>query len=732
MEALGPNDPPTVGSYRLAAVLGSGGMGRVYLAFSPSGRRVAIKVIRPDLVQETHIRQRFAREVAASRAVSGFFAAPVIDADLDADPPWLATAFIPGPSLNAAIHDAGPLPMASVRALGAALAEALTAVHAAGLIHRDLKPANVLLAPDGPRLIDFGISSLADSGTLTHAGAMMGSPGFMSPEQVQGKPVGPPTDIFAFGAVLAFTVTGTGPFGVGSVPAMLYRSVHAPPELAQVPDELRPLLAACLSKDPARRPDLATILRELTGGQGAADMFPPGWLAAAFAQAPITIETPPPLMGPTPAPLGTTPIPPNPPTDSRPPGATPSGARGSADMATREQSISPTPIPVAGEPTVRQEPAEPAPFSWARTTPEEPPLQPSRQPRPSRRRLLIGAIGAVGAAGAAAAGTTAWLLLDDDAPASRTLRWKFRTVGTTFSRPRVAGDFVYVSSNDGTLYALRTSTGAAAWKYRTNAALGSAPFTLGGVVYLGADDTNLYAIDAVTGQQRWAYQTGGIVHTAVGGGGVVYVGSADFHLYAVDAVAGTLRWKFPTENDTHSPTMAGETVYVGSSDTNLYAVDASSGEQRWKFPTSGAVSGIPAVMGGMVYFGSGDETLYAVDAGSGNKAWTFGGVSVGAGPTIANGVVYMGGNDRTLHALRATSGEKLWTFRAAGDVSAPTVVGNTVYVGSSDANLYAIDAATGAQRWAYPASSGVHTVAVADGIAYFGTDDNELCAVRVG
>ncbi|ONH32404.1 serine/threonine protein kinase [Pseudofrankia asymbiotica] len=732
MEALGPNDPTTVGSYRLAAVLGSGGMGRVYLAFSPSGRRVAIKVIRPDLVQETHIRQRFAREVAASRAVSGFFAAPVIDADLDADPPWLATAFIPGPSLNAAIRDAGPLPVTSVRALGAALAEALAAVHAAGLVHRDLKPANVLLASDGPRLIDFGISSLADSGTLTHAGAMMGSPGFMSPEQVQGNQVGPATDIFAFGAVLAFTVTGTGPFGVGSVPAMLYRSVHAPPDLSQVPDELLPLLSACLSKDPASRPDLTTILRQLTGGQGAADMFPPGWLAAAFATAPITIATPPPLAGPTPAPLGTTPIPPSPPIADRAPGAAPAGSRGSADMATREQSLAPTPIPVAGEPTVRQEPARPAPIPRAPTAPEEPPDQPSQQARPSRRRLLAGVIGAVGAVGVAAAGTTAWLLLDDDAPAARTLRWKFRTVGTTFSRPRVAGDFVYASSNDGTLYALRTSTGTQAWKFTTKAALGSAPFTLGGVVYLGADDTNLYAIDAVTGLQRWAYKTGGIVHSAVGGGGIVYVGSADHNLYAVDAVAGTRRWQFTTDNDTHSPAFAGETVYVGSSDTNLYAVDASSGDQRWAFPTSGAVSGIPAVMGGTVYFASGDGTLYTAETGSGKKGWTFGDVSVDAGPTIANGVLYIGGKDRTLHALRATTGEKLWTFRASGDVSAPTVVGDTVYVGSSDTNLYALDAATGAQRWAFPASSGVHTVAVVDDTAYFGTDDNELCAVRVG
>lgn len=713
-------------------------MGRVYLAYSPSGRRVAIKVIRPDLVQQRHIRLRFAREVAASRAVSGFFTAGVIDADIEANPPWLATAFVPGPSLNAAVRDAGPLPIASVQALGAALAEALSAVHSAGLIHRDLKPANVLLAPDGPRLIDFGISALEDAGSLTHAGAVMGSPGYMSPEQINGQTVGPETDIFAFGAVLTFAVTGTGPFGVGSLPSMLYRSVHNPPDLTKVPDELRPLLALCLDKEPARRPDLDTILRSLTGGAPAADMFPDGWLPAALAKTPIPTGPMPPIpFGPTPTPIGTTPVP----MPGRGGTPVPVGARqtsGATSEDTRELG-GPAVSPVATGPQGTQ-PQGTQVTSLApvpgRTT-AEPVSQPPRQ-GVSRRWLLGGAVGAVVAA---AAGTTAWQLLDDGggsdqndarpAVARGAVRWRFPTTGTVLGRSRVAGDLVYAGSNDGTLYAMRTSNGEQAWKYTTKGAIGSAPLALGGVVYLGGDDGNLYAFDATTGHVRWTYTTGGIVHSPAGGGGLVYVGSADHNLHAVDISTGKRRWTFAAGNDTHSPALAGETVYVGSSDTNLYALDAFAGTKRWAYATTGAVSGVPAVLGGTVYFGSTDGTLYAVDTATGDRAWTFDGVNVGSGPAIANGTVYAGGTNRTLYALRATTGEKLWGFAASGDVGAPTVVGDTVYFGTSDANFYAVNAATGALRWKVASTSGVHTVAIAGDTAYFGTDDNTFYALAI-
>jgi eukaryotic-like serine/threonine-protein kinase len=259
-DELQPGDPERIGPYRLRGRLGAGGMGRVYLGLSPGGRAVAIKVIRAELAQDPEFRARFRREVAVARTVSGLYTAPVLDADADGPEPWLATAYVPGPSLADAVSQHGPLPPASVLMLAAGLAEGLSAIHAAGVVHRDLKPPNVLLADDGPRVIDFGISRAAEASALTHTGLVVGSPGFMSPEQAEGREVGPPSDVFSLGAVLAFAATGQGPFGSGSTPALVYRVVHNPPDLDLVPAGIRPLVERCLAKDPALRPTAAALL----------------------------------------------------------------------------------------------------------------------------------------------------------------------------------------------------------------------------------------------------------------------------------------------------------------------------------------------------------------------------------------------------------------------------------------------------------------------------------------
>jgi Protein kinase domain/WD domain, G-beta repeat len=261
-------DPPSVGPYRLLGRLGTGGMGQVYLAGSPGGRLVAIKVIRPELAEEPGFRARFAHEVAAARNVSGMFTAAVVDADPDAELPWMATAYVPGPSLGDAVDDQGPLPVASVLVLAAGLAEALQAIHRAGVVHRDLKPSNVLLAADGPRVIDFGISRAREHSRLTTTGAVMGSPGFLSLEQAVGLAVGPPSDVFSLGAVLAFAATGDSPFGSGPTPALLYRVVNQPADLSDVPDRLRPLIEHCLAKEPASRPESGELLAQLSAEVG--------------------------------------------------------------------------------------------------------------------------------------------------------------------------------------------------------------------------------------------------------------------------------------------------------------------------------------------------------------------------------------------------------------------------------------------------------------------------------
>jgi len=271
LDELQAGDPRRIGPYWLEGRLGSGGMGRVYLGRSPGGRNVAIKVIRSDLAESPDFRARFAREVAAARKVSGIFTAPVVDADLEGPVPWLATAYVAGPSLADAVADRGPMPAALVLRLAAGLAEGLAAIHSVGVVHRDLKPANVLLAEDGPRLIDFGISRSMETSALTRTGMVVGSPGFMSPEQAEGRPVGPPSDVFSLGAVLTFAATGEGPFGEGSTVALLYRVVTSEPYTQGVPDEIRPLIERCLAKDPRQRPTAAQLLDRLSTADVVAD-----------------------------------------------------------------------------------------------------------------------------------------------------------------------------------------------------------------------------------------------------------------------------------------------------------------------------------------------------------------------------------------------------------------------------------------------------------------------------
>ncbi|MCZ4124553.1 protein kinase domain-containing protein [Streptomyces sp. H39-S7] len=316
MEQLGPGDPRQVAQYRISARLGAGGMGQVYLARSPGGRSVAVKVVRADLAQDPQFRVRFAREVEAAKRVSGVFTAPVIDADPNADPPWLATGYVAGPSLTSAVTEFGPLPENSVRMLVAGLAEALVAIHRAGLVHRDLKPSNVLLALDGPKVIDFGIAKALESVGLTMTGLTIGSPGFMAPEQVTGGEVTFATDIFALGAVLVFAATGRSPFGTGPTPALLYRVVNDEVGVDDLPAGLRRLAQSCLAKDPAQRPTAARILDGLDSPDLApTSTFDSGgpWLPAPLTRAIMRqsglLEEEPTVLDPAPA-APATPAPP--------------------------------------------------------------------------------------------------------------------------------------------------------------------------------------------------------------------------------------------------------------------------------------------------------------------------------------------------------------------------------------------------------------------------------------
>ncbi|MFJ8147124.1 protein kinase [Streptomyces sp. NPDC096048] len=300
-QPLQDDDPRAVGGYRLAARLGAGGMGRVYLSHTQGGRPVAIKVVRSELADDPAFRRRFGREIKSARQVKGAYTAELIDADADGTPPWLATLYVPGPALSDVVARSGPLPAPAVLWLMAGVAEALQVIHGAGIVHRDLKPSNVLLASDGPRVIDFGISVAADSTAHTATGAAIGTPQFMAPEQAAGGDVTAATDIFSLGQTAAFAALGEPLYGDGPAVSVLYRIVHSEPDLSGLPEQLRALIARCMAADPGDRATAAEVLewcrREL-GRDAEAGAGPAVWQEVAGPE----VTVPPPAPVPQPAP----------------------------------------------------------------------------------------------------------------------------------------------------------------------------------------------------------------------------------------------------------------------------------------------------------------------------------------------------------------------------------------------------------------------------------------------
>ncbi|MEV5613646.1 serine/threonine-protein kinase [Streptomyces sp. NPDC052225] len=298
---LQADDPTVVAGYRIAARLGAGGMGRVYLSHTQGGRPVAIKVVRPEIADDPDFRRRFRREMEAARRVRGAYTAELIDGDADGTPPWLATLYVPGPSLAEAVARRGPMPVPAVLWLMAGVAEALQAIHGAGIVHRDLKPSNVLLASDGPRVIDFGISLASGISSHTVTGTSIGTPQFMAPEQAAAGAAGAvtaATDVFSLGQTAAFAALGEPLYGDGPAVSVLYRIVHDEPDLSRLPARLRPLMARCLAADPADRAGLAEIVewcrREL-GPDADAGAGPAVWREAMGPE--VTVPGPVPSAG---------------------------------------------------------------------------------------------------------------------------------------------------------------------------------------------------------------------------------------------------------------------------------------------------------------------------------------------------------------------------------------------------------------------------------------------------
>jgi len=757
MLPLSAEDPRTIGEFRLHARLGAGGMGRVYLASSPGGRAVAVKVVHPHLARDTAFLGRFRREVAAALAVNGGYAVPVVATGPDDDPPWLATAYVPGPSLHEVVSANGPMPQHAVLKLTAGLAEALRVIHDCGLVHRDLKPGNVLLATDGPRVIDFGIARALDGTVLTSAESLLGTPSFMSPEQAQGRPAGPASDVFSLGGVVYFAATGHYPFGTGHPAAMLFRIVHGEPELERMPPGLRDLTAACLAKDPAQRPAPAQLAAALM------NVTPPGEDPATFWPAPMArllVDYQARLgLGP---PAGDAPRPATEidvPSSGWSPAATaqdPGAAQARAAVAALGRAPGGYPDRAGdGEPTPQTRLDRPSP----RAAPPSPPGLGRRRALASLAGMAAGGVVVAAfelARPGQAAGSVAGHLANGamrPPPRPGTKIWSALASGPV-EAIAVGDGSVFAGTAQNTVLAVNAATGKMAWQRATSHAFNTRLAVAGqAVVIADGVDGGLYALDAAHGQQLWSVKSSGVLGLATAGqavyAGVAVKTSLTGGVTALSANGGDVLWtsQFPQSVDTNGGlALAGDTLYVTTQEGEIYAYSTSSGTKRWRISGRGVTFGAapPVVAGGVLYVSSANSSpkVYAVHAANGRPIWqkSLGVAQFPAYLAAADDVVFAAVtlNDQSsgqsagyLSALNAATGQQLWKVRVAGAVSlGPTVAGGTVYTGSNNGVLDAWQATTGNHLWSFEAADAIGTNIVAsDGVVYFGSNDYHVYAV---
>ncbi|MEU9352286.1 PQQ-binding-like beta-propeller repeat protein [Streptomyces griseoloalbus] len=761
METLQPDDPRELGSYRLLRRLGAGGMGRVYLARSPGGRTVAVKVVRPDLAADAGFRARFRHEAEIAKAVSGRFTAPVVDADPEASLPWLATSYVLGPDLTDVVAAHGALPERTVHALAAGLAAALQEVHAAGLVHRDLKPSNVLLAADGPRVIDFGIARAVDASRMTQTGVVVGSPGYMSPEQAQGKDVGTAGDVFSLGAVLAFAATGRGAFGDGasSHAALLYQIVHGEPDLTGVPQSLLGLVRACLLKDPAQRPAPAQIVSALA--PGGVEQVLTDWLPSAVASTIAThaagiLDLEAPDAAPAGASFG--------PAPTMTPG---SAATGNPAQAYGSHPAGP-PAPGYGSaptPGYGHRPAGPTtPAGPAHGGPGTPPPGTVRAGEPdtggtgrSRRRVLGLALGAAAGVAAAGGGAAWWLGRDGDdsdpttdaagrggsaEPAGERFTtpppgvapqplWHKSAAedSTSTGVPLLAHDGLLLISGEP-LVAYDVRTGEARWSKKDACRPGEPLLFHGGKVFLADGDYDgvLVALDVTSGEEVWRSRLGKsvTVESAIAiDDRHVYVTANDYGesrsatqyrtaVAAISHTTGRQVWlqkrDWGTRDYDVQGNVSGTYLVYADSNENLTVRDTATGAQLWTKKIGDDWSWQPTIANGLVLL-PGDE-LTAVDADTGDTRWTLSPNGRGGfgNPSVIDGVLYVSDDDDGVWAVNVRTGKRTWLCDDL-DVEGPETflrAGSSLYgaTGSLDGGIVALEAGTGKVRWVYDDNKG--------------------------
>nr|WP_274388929.1 serine/threonine-protein kinase [Streptomyces cavernae] len=678
MEALRDADPRRIGPYEVLGRLGAGGMGEVYLAQSRTGLRLAVKVVRSEHAEDRTFRARFRQEVRAAQTIggAGTYTARVVDADTEAERPWMATEFVDGPNLRDAVLDGGALPADAVRVLAAALAEALTAIHAKGMVHRDLKPSNILLAPDGPRVIDFGIVRALEATALTRTGTVVGSVGYVSPEQIRnGAQVGPASDVFSLGAVLAYAAGGREPFGEGQDSVVLLRILTGDVDLPAVPKEHLPLVESCLRDDPGARPTPADVIAATGHTTGSLrEHLRAGWYAAGAPDGPEAADG------------GERWIP----------------AHDSGERQSRVEYVAPM--------TVTDVPAV---------------VEPSPQP-PSRRRLLRALTGGAGVV--AAGGLGGWLLLRDSSdgggraaggpgatarsspsktPGTPRVGWQYKVQGLAGRRGPCAGlspdgKRLYVGGADGSLHAVDLN-GVNVWNTALGGDVMSPLATADGVYCLlfdGQEGASKLCALSHAGKVRWTKPLAADnSQIPVASGRLVlvsYSSTSDAGGVRAFAPDGSVRWSTPTgPAPTSEPVVADGVVYVGTFGDEVQALDAATGKRLWSARV-GTDAGRPTVVGDTLVVGSsGEQPLHGISL-NGSPLWNRGDEELGGDRYLtwaAFGGLAVTASSYQLVALDPADGSTAWTFRPddeGNQYSDPTVSGDTVYM-SHGSMLYGLN-----------------------------------------
>ncbi|MFF7976809.1 PQQ-binding-like beta-propeller repeat protein [Streptomyces sp. NPDC007905] len=724
VDQLTQHDPRRIGPFEVLGRLGAGGMGLVYLARSASGRRVAIKTVRTELAEDQLFRVRFTREVEAARAVSGFYTAAVVDADPRAAVPWLATAYVPAPSLEEIVNECGPLPAQAVRWLAAGVAEALQSIHGAGLVHRDLKPSNVLVVEDGPRVIDFGIASGVSNTRLTMTNVAVGTPAYMSPEQAKdSRSVTGASDVFSLGSMLVFAATGHPPFHGANPVETVFMLLREGPDLTGLPDELRPLIESCMQMEATGRPNPADLQAQLaphlfgsgSDDSGTASAWLPekavGLIEARRGGRPA-VKPAPTASGPRSA--GRAAVPP-------PPSYDPVVPVGAPD--TGPVRLAGAPVPIGPGPRVAD-----ARAAAVKAPPPEAGLVAGwSRPRP-------------GVNGADPAVPPAPPVSPETANGWRP--WRFRMSNDLWGTPSVDGDLVYVTSFE--VHALDVATGRRRFKTRDVA---WSMAVADGRIY-ASDGPTLFALDAREGGDLWRLSTDAWVYSLQAAHGTVVTGTRGGGVQAWEAANGQKLWEITgCQTDFESPE-AGPAVHDGTvyvwQDARLRALEARTGEERWSYPIGDAAScgGVPVRItpapDGYVYVSAGTRVL-AIDVASGMVRWHFEAPAVflcppafAPGPAVTGGGIYLADYLGTVYALDATDGRDRWRIatEARSSIEPVLVAAGHVHVGSGK-GLYTLDAVTGTPKWRFQAGGDVAGApVVAEGRIHFGSTDHLLYTLK--